>query len=1624
MKVAVVNKSQKPLRHLLSVVFGLLGWSLILFFPAAVQAKQAVSDDFTRLINTLASFGDRSTGTSGNQETIKLIKNRLSDLGLEPIRSQGFSVPVVRHGGSSLVLPDKNISVDIHPIQSNAITPESIPSNGLEGPLVYVGAGELKDFNDKEISGAVILMEMGSGKNWLHAANLGAKALVYVDRGPTGKTFFEDKTELSPIQFPRFWIPFSKSRELFGGFETASKGVVTRQARLFSRMTWEEATGENIFALIPGTDSKLQKELVMVEAFYDSTALIPGSSPGADEACSVATLLELARALKQNPPARPVLLVATAGHAQALAGMRELFWSLRSRSIDLKKMSKKLEEVVKKARSVIGALEKDLPAASILAETGDEDVDRLVEAALTDRIKTEVDKISRKLIQLRLQQPVGDRQNMIQQIAHESLLLRRLSWRSTFQNLTPEETRVLNPLIPIVIKDQKTLLSDARKQLRQLKSANSFRSFMAEAELTVAVSLHLSSHGNGIGAFNQGWLYPLKETVSRQGIYSLLAEVLQRSATGVQKSQGLPNLYQDTLQSSYQRPWQSYLPDQPFIGGEVSALAGYLGVTLATVNDARSLWGTPYDLPETINWEQAIHQSILVSGLISSMANAPKLHTGRMPANGFSTLTGKANFLRYGELFADQPAPGSIILGYHGPGRYYAMTDTMGSFQIRGIADRRHLLDNVILEGYRFDEETGVVEWAVDKKQTGLRAYRLAMRRNTMETNLVMFACKETTIFNLIEPRTFRYMTKIQLLDARSEALPLRYWFSRIDTRVSTIASIYLEPGTRFKMTLSDTVFNKKIILTNASGAQPQGSGYPVDDWPLLHHTDLKVARDMWELLGPRINNLETHGIFNERIRNLHQEGTTALKEATLALKEKKFDKFSEEAQRSWALAIRVYDHVEATQKDVLFGVLFYIALFVPFAFCLERLLFSYSDIYKRVVAFFGILLLLIAIIYQVHPAFQLAYSPMVVILAFFIMGLSLMVTLIIFFRFEGEMARLQRQAGHMKASEISPWKAFVAAFFLGVSNLRRRRIRTALTCMTLIILTFTIMSFTTVKTMRQHGRLWYQSKAPYQGFLLKNLNWQNLPPEALGIVSNAFEGKGEVTPRIWLEAGDRTRTTRMEVRYKERSQEAQGLIGLGSAEARVTQIDQALVKGRWLQNEDTHAILLSERMANHLGIDLDRPQKTAILLWGTPFDVVGIFSGEKFEKHLDLDGEFLTPVTFPSEVYAGITEVEVEAAESGADVQAFQSRYKHVSGDLTVIIPYRTLLAAGGRLKSVAARSTSSLNFQTMAEELTDRFGLSIFSGEPEGTFLYSARNTNKYSGVPNIVIPLIISVFIVLNTMIGSVYERKREIAIYTSVGLAPSHVSFLFIAEAMAFAVLSVVLGYLLAQTTASFFATSSLWAGITVNYSSLAGVAAMFLVILVVLVSVIYPSRVAAQIAIPDVNRSWKLPESDGNLLEITLPFLMKYQEHRSTGGYLYEYFKGFQDVSQGVFSTGDLDFAFVCPSPPIIAGATPPNADNPYCGEACLQLYTQVWLAPFDFGIKQQVEMQFCPSGEEPGFLEIKILLKRLAGEANVWRRTNKAFIHALRRQLLMWRSLDETSHAHYSELLAREERAS
>ncbi len=1545
-----------------------------------VLAAPLRSQEIDEIIAEFSSYGDRSSGSEGSARGADFIADYFTELGLDP-QTYFFQIPTRQVHHASITTDGQTF--DLSPLMNNAVTPQAIDGQ-LEGSLYWVGKGNLGELDQKLIKDAILLMDFNSGASWLTAASLGASAVIFVDSGTTTtNSFFREKEELSPIRFPIYWMEEQQAQALFGNYRDAENGLVRDRVTLSSRISWKNSTERTIYCLIEGSDPELSEELVIIEAFYDSTAHVSGRSPGADESISIASLLKLAEHFSTTPPGHSLLFVATSGHAQSLHGMRDLIWSMQERSKEMRDRRSQLKKMISVA-------EQDLELIDTISFPLDNDPERdvLLAKAIDNDLRLAIDQSSTRLMNLRMRKDSGS-EEQIKILADERYALRRLSWAQTYHDLPEEEQKLLADLLPIVIQTKNDDIIDFQDQLQALDSALDFRRMTRDYDIGAVLSLHLSSHGEGIGGFHRGWLYKLRPRINRTGMFSTIGEIFQESGANAQGTAR----YINSLQPSNMRSWDSYFLDQPFLGGEVSSLAGYIGVTLTTIGDARFLWGTPWDTSEKINWAYVNDQYQLLEDMIRGVSSAPKLHDDLFPRNGYSSVTGVSNLMLHGELFANYPTANAVLLSYQGIAKLYGWVHRDGTFLYKGIADKKNVFDKLIIEGYRFDGEGGEVAWAIDKKETTKDNYRVKIVRRAMKTRLIMFACSETTIFDLLEPRSLEHMTKIYLFDGRRDAPPQRYWYSRIDTRESIISSIYLDSAARLKLTLSDNVLTRKFILSNASAEKPMGTGFPVEEYPQINNTIFHSAGDAWSLLTPRIQNLEAHGIYDERINGLKERGLSSLASSARHLEELNYADFREAASESQALAARVYTQIEKTQKDVLFGVLFYIALFVPFAFCMERFLFGYASIYKRIIAFSLILTGLIAVVYNVHPAFELAYSPMVVILAFFIIGLSLMVTLIIFFRFEEEMILLQRHASNMSAAEISRWKAFVAAFFLGVSNLRRRRIRTILTCSTLIILTFTIMSFTTVKSNVQTNRLFFKEEAPYHGLLMKKLNWRSMPPQATAILEGSMQDISTPAPRIWLEAADPTRSIHVPLRHKDNQAALQGMVGLSHFEAEVTGLDRLLSSGRWFSKDDYMAIILSDSTAAQLGVTPGEDSR--IKLWGTDFTVIGTFPGETLDKTLDLDGEPLTPVTFPKDRSEGLSDVEQEAIESGEDIRSFQGRYTHIPGSLTAFVPAPTLLAMGGVLKNIAVRPYSETDIDSIATHLIDRFSLAIFAGDKSGVWLYNLSDTIAYSGVPNIIIPLLISILIVLNTMISSVYERKNEIGIYTSVGLAPSHVGFLFVAEAMALAVISVVLGYLLAQVSAAFLSGTAFWEGITVNYSSTAGVAAMILVIAVVLISVIYPARVAARIAIPDVNRSFELAAPVDDTIDTNLPFYMKEQERESIGGFLYNYFTGHQDISHGRFSTGHVDL-IIEPEKSALAGQ--------------VHLQARVWLAPFDFGIMQRIDIFFVPAPGSPEFLAIQLKIHRESGEKGQWQRINKMFIHELRKQLLIWRSMDQDIH--------------
>src|SRR5690606_18860722 len=129
-----------------------------------------------------------------------------------------------------------------------------------------------------------------------------------------------------------------------------------------------------------------------------------------------------------------------------------------------------------------------------------------------------------------------------------------------------------------------------------------------------------------------------------------------------------------------------------------------------------------------------------------------------------------------------------------------------------------------------------------------------------------------------------------------------------------------------------------------------------------------------------------------------------------------------------------------------------------------------------------------------VHPAFELALTPFIILLAFVILALTVVVTAFLQSKFEQEIKRMKQGVHYADMGRLS---ALGAALGLGIANMRRRPTRTALTCVTLILLTFTVLSFTSVTAnianfARPYGD---PERVPaYQGFLIRQPDWSAMP--------------------------------------------------------------------------------------------------------------------------------------------------------------------------------------------------------------------------------------------------------------------------------------------------------------------------------------------------------------------------------------------------------------------------------------------------------------------------------------------------------------------------------------------------
>lgn len=1554
------------------LIFGIVLLSVLFIVPSIIIAREKPS--FSSML--LPVVEDRSTGSAGAEATADFILESLRSSGFDTVGAQEFQMPVPVPEFASMTVQGQTF--DLHPWGPNLVYLSTTPPGGVSGPLIYAGSGSFSEFDGKQVRGAVVLMEMNSGGNWMNAASFGAAALVFIGADSSSREEFEQKDTTAPLAFPRFWVdpePGQRLKEFAGGLEATIK----------ARASWKVKTVRNCYGFLRGAGAR-QDELVILETAYDVFPHVPERAPGADETISAGILLDAAKRLSSQRPERSVLFLFTAGNRDELAGARHF---ARAYSAGEREIRKEVQRLTRSMADLDKKLEL-VKRANPLGTADPKEREFLLQV-ISDRAKDRADEISHTRIEERSPET-----------ASELKSLRALSWGSP-ADFGPAENSSLPKLFAEAAVDIRVARVEAGARITSLESTLDLRKVMEVFKPVLFLSLDLSSRSPRLALLETGATYPLKDNIRRIMRAGRLGSIMAQISAEISRDLRLPDIWAG---GGKDRPGDSTAVSATFrYGSDPAVIAGLPAVALVSVGDGHVLRSTPSDTVDNIDEDGLGVLNAFVPQLVARLVSSPGLRNAvQTGVSGFSNLSGQAKYIRSGELFPDQPAPGTIISVFQGDSLFRASVGVDGTFMIPGLANNRLTLEKAIIETYRLDAGTGRIFSAVDKVRTGKDNYRVRIKSGSVSTSLVLFRCEQTDVLPVFNPSDLDYLTRVEVFDAATDSLPMRYWSSRMDGRDNTAVSVFLEKGRRFKLGVAETLLTREFLLLNSDRETATGRGFLIGDPPALYLADLQTASDLYFLAGSRLSALSRYGIASRMLETLYRSSEFELEDARKRLAEARYSLFRERIVPAWARLDLVYKAIDREQRDVLAGVIFFIALFIPFAYCMERYLFGFRSIYKQITAFLVILMATILLIRVLHPAFHLTYSPMVVILAFFIAGLSLSVAWIIFMRFEREMTR--GHTAHQSLQHVTKWQAFGAGFSIGVSNLNRRKMRTALTCTTLVILTFTIMSFTSVKSSMRtvHSRI--AEEACYRGVLIRSQFRLPLPLLVLEDLRTRFElpGFALFTRATVIPAGPSQRNIAT-VRFGDRSVPVEGILGLGGNAP--DSLKKVLREGTWFEprggEESENVVLLPRRVARQLGIEFPAQQgesPASVEIMGAMFRVVGTFDSSALESFRDLDQNPILPSYLESRQNGDISEAEVEAIQSGEQVLPIAESYRYADARRTVILPYDAAIRLGGRLEAVSILTDSAP--ARAAEELSSWLSYPVFIGD-DGAWYQSTGTALRYQGAANLLVPILIVILITMNTMISHVYERQREIGTYTSVGLAPAHVGFLFIVEALSLAVISTVIGYIIAQLSAHFLSGTALFSSLTFNYSSLAGIACMLLVFSVVFLAALYPARVATSIAMPDVNRIWRLPEPTGEFIRMNLPFLLKTEEERGLMNFLFTFFIAHKDSGQGPFTIEDphLDL-----EPPLIGG-------SPIPFPLCLLFRADAWLAPFDFGIKQHVQIHCCPSRPNPGYLEVAIFLTHISGERRAWVRANKYFIKALRKQILLWRLLDQDGKAAY-----------
>ncbi len=1574
------------------------------------------------------------------------VARELARAGVSEVVKQDFPVVMSRHTICEMEID--GLRVPLLAARPNSLQASVTPPEGIAGETLYAGDGTPERFPGSAMQGKIAVLDARSGTAWLNAFAFGARAVLFVCDDDAEPLLLHVNV---PADLPRFALRRRQAEKL--GLLKGSRRVVLHAAAV-----WEQLRGRNVIGIIRGaapTTADEPRRTLLLAAPLDSYSELPEMAPGARDAANVAVLLELARDLAQAPPACDIVLAFFDGQAQNHMGARHFYGAL-CRRLGLHKIADlSNEERLAQAHAeaeFVGHVRAVLSRPHLF----DRETEALPHhgAALrllareATRLGAETSAILSPL-RLRLANlaaaatsatnglpPAAEepapRRELEESIAR--LEMDDLAWNSVLRMLTrrveSDDEAQIQAIAARLIEnvsrsregqDAGTLVARMQENSRRGRVAALYycRRRTAELEtrkaearcalrlqqaigperntLSLHISLNLGDAGERWSLMHGDDTLPTlgQEGEDEEGVYAGIFKAARQASEAATSLKLFDRRPISDVNAS-----RMFAPGRFIDSGAVARIFARWNLALMTVHDRLPRQGQIDDTSERLDLDRLLAQAEELPAFLRAMAMQEELaraNPHRPRAYYLETVWARTQRsgmrVRQGDI-GDPMRPadvgGAVVAFFPGGGVPWARAlptaaPAGSTWELRAMSDSGGMLELPPLPRMIPLWDT----FATGPRPTPGAPLAVNARAATRGTlglpqTLLLFRARALTTVGY----NFDYTVQPTLMNAASTTA---FMADRHQLCVNGEVLVLFAPleATGFKLFSPGGM----VALNNKpTRAAHQGIGFPFDPSVPLIPTEV-TASDLTDLNGYRLALLRDNKIGAESLDILNGRAADLLQQAH-ELRGENAARYHATLAAAASFARRAYRPAVSVMKDLVTAVVIILLLSVPFAFSLERLLVGEPRIYRRLGWFAGFFLATFAILFMVNPAFKLAATPLIIFLAFTVIALSAMVIFIMLRKLETELKRARGLSATAHSMDVSRMSTMAAAVAMGISTMRRRPLRTVLTAVTVILLTFTILTFASFSNawgLRQSQVGTLHEPPPH--IVLRHAVWDNLRPSLLAVLRGFVHGRAAVCGRFWI--APTVQQTRSAVLagatldYPVARPEAEALVPLAAAIGidpdevlRLPRLRDCFAAGARLDLLATNGLFLTRAVGEGLALAEGDIGRRELLFDGHPM-LFGGFLDERFGAATMLDGSSLLPVDYRASLALG-------SEGAMADAAAMESAtFLPFAADRVAVMGSAAAQRMEGALRAISIYPERELDALPLARDAAVISALPTYCGS-EGVvrrFIFAALFTA--SGVKALLIPIILGGLIIFATMLGSVADREREIYAFSALGLAPPHVAMLFFAEASVYAVVGGMGGYLLGQAVATglaFLATKG-WVDLpSMNFSSMNAVLTILVVMAIVLLSTLFPAIKASRSANPGIKRAWRLPPSLGDLLDVAFPFTVSEFDLAGVVAYIEEHFSGFSDTAMGAFATLECH-VFI--------------QEDDQLGFAA-----RVALAPFDLGIEQRLALLSRP-GEVEGVNEVRLVIRREAGAGGDWYRANRVFLREIRKQFLLWRTLDD-----------------